>query len=57
MRPERGSEIARGLAPRPVVYGSLRNWTLKLKSTARMTQDVPFGMALEGLISATWPIN
>lgn len=49
---QRGIEIARGLAGKPALYRSLQKQTLNLSLRRRITQDVPFGMALEGLTSA-----
>jgi enoyl-CoA hydratase/carnithine racemase len=49
---ERGLEIARGLAARPALYRSLQKQTLNISLRRRITQDVPFGMALEGLTAA-----
>jgi enoyl-CoA hydratase/carnithine racemase len=49
---ERGIEIARGLAEKPALYRSLQKQTLNLNLRRRITQDVPFGMALEGLTAA-----
>jgi enoyl-CoA hydratase/carnithine racemase len=52
---ERGIEIARGLAAKPALYRSLQKQTLNLNLRRRITQDVPFGMALEGLTAADQP--
>jgi enoyl-CoA hydratase/carnithine racemase len=52
---ERGIEIARGLASKPALYRSLQKQTLNLNLRRRITQDVPFGMALEGLTAADQP--
>jgi enoyl-CoA hydratase/carnithine racemase len=49
---ERGIEIARGLAGKPALYRSLQKQTLNLNLRRRITQDVPAGMALEGLTAA-----
>jgi len=49
---DRGIEIARGLAAKPALYRSLQKQTLNLNMRRRITQDVPFGMALEGLTAA-----
>ena len=49
---DRGIEIARSLAARPALYRSLQKQTLNLNLRRRITQDVPFGMALEGLTAA-----
>jgi enoyl-CoA hydratase/carnithine racemase len=51
----RGIEIARGLAAKPALYASLQKQTLNLNLRRRITQDVPFGMALEGLTAADIP--
>jgi enoyl-CoA hydratase/carnithine racemase len=52
---DRGIEIARGLAAKPALYRSLQKQTLNLNLRRRITQDVPFGMALEGLTAADIP--
>jgi enoyl-CoA hydratase/carnithine racemase len=52
---ERGMEIARGLAAKPALYRSLQKQTLNVNLRRRITQDVPFGMALEGLTAADQP--
>jgi enoyl-CoA hydratase/carnithine racemase len=52
---ERGVEIARSLAARPALYRSLQKQTLNLHLRRRITQDVPVGMALEGLTAADQP--
>ena len=52
---ERGIEIARGLAAKPALYRTLQKQTLNLNLRRRITQDVPFGMALEGLTAADLP--
>lgn len=49
---DRGIEIARGLAAKPAAYRTLQKQTLNLNLRRRITQDVPFGMALEGLTAA-----
>jgi enoyl-CoA hydratase/carnithine racemase len=49
---ERGIEIARSLAAKPPLYRSLQKQTLNLNLRRRIIQDVPFGMALEGLTAA-----
>ena len=49
---ERGIEIARMLAAKPALYRSLHKQTLNLNLHRRLTEDVPFGMALEGLTAA-----
>jgi enoyl-CoA hydratase/carnithine racemase len=46
---ERGIEIARNLAAKPRLYRTLQKQTLNLNLRRRIVQDVPFGMALEGL--------
>jgi enoyl-CoA hydratase/carnithine racemase len=48
----RGMEIARQLAQKPALYRSLQRQTLNLNLRRRITEDVPFGMALEGLTAA-----
>lgn len=52
---ERGLEIARGLAAKPALYRSLQKQTLNRNLRKRIVQDVPFGMALEGLTAADQP--
>jgi enoyl-CoA hydratase/carnithine racemase len=52
---ERGIEIARGLAAKPPLYRSLQKQTLNVNLRRRIIQDVPFGMALEGLTAADAP--
>ena len=52
---ERGIEIARRLATKPALYRTLQKQTLNLNLRRRITQDVPFGMALEGLTAADQP--
>jgi enoyl-CoA hydratase/carnithine racemase len=49
---DRGIEIARTLAAKPALYRSLQKQTLNLNLRRRLVQDVPFGMALEGLTAA-----
>jgi enoyl-CoA hydratase/carnithine racemase len=49
---DRGVEIARQLASKPALYRSLQKQTLNLNLRRRITADVPFGMALEGLTAA-----
>jgi enoyl-CoA hydratase/carnithine racemase len=49
---ERGIEIARALAAKPAMYRTLQKQTLNLNLRRRITQDVPFGMAIEGLTAA-----
>ncbi|HUA07419.1 MAG TPA: enoyl-CoA hydratase/isomerase family protein [Solirubrobacteraceae bacterium] len=49
---DRGVEIARQLAGKPALYRSLQKQTLNLNLRRRITEDVPFGMALEGLTAA-----
>jgi enoyl-CoA hydratase/carnithine racemase len=49
---ERGMELARSLAAKPAIYRTLQKQTLNLNLRRRITQDVPFGMALEGLTAA-----
>jgi enoyl-CoA hydratase/carnithine racemase len=49
---DRGLEIAHTLAAKPTLYRSLHKQTLNLNLRRRITQDVPFGMALEGLTAA-----
>jgi enoyl-CoA hydratase/carnithine racemase len=52
---ERGLEIARSLASKPALYRSLQKQTLNLNLRRRITQDVPIGMALEGMTAADQP--
>lgn len=52
---ERGLEIARKLAAKPALYRSLQKQTLNRNLRKRILQDVPFGMALEGLTAADLP--
>ena len=49
---DRGIQIARGLAAKPALYRTLQKQTLNLNLRRRIIQDVPFGMALEGLTAA-----
>src|SRR5262249_13782080 len=49
---ERGIEIARSLAGKPPLYRTPQKQTLNLDLRRRIVQDVPFGMALEGLTAA-----
>jgi enoyl-CoA hydratase/carnithine racemase len=49
---DRGLEIARALAAKPAMYRTLQKQTLNLNLRRRITQNVPFGMALEGLTAA-----
>ena len=51
----RGVEIARSLAAKPALYRSLQRQTLNINLRRRIIQDVPFGMALEGLTAADQP--
>lgn len=50
---DRGIEIARGLAAKPALFRTLQKQTLNAKLRRRIVQDVPFGMALEGLAPPT----
>jgi enoyl-CoA hydratase/carnithine racemase len=52
---ERGIEIARRLAEKPFLYRTLQKQTLNANLRRRIIQDVPFGMALEGLTAADMP--
>jgi enoyl-CoA hydratase/carnithine racemase len=52
---ERGTEIAHGLAAKSTLYRSLQKQTLNVSMRRRITQDVPMGMALEGLTAADQP--
>jgi enoyl-CoA hydratase/carnithine racemase len=52
---QRGIEIARALAAKPALYRSLQKQALNINLRRRITQDVPFGMALEGLTAADIP--
>jgi enoyl-CoA hydratase/carnithine racemase len=49
---DRGIEIARRLAAKPTLYRTLQKQTLNLNLRRRITNDVPIGMALEGLTAA-----
>ena len=51
----RGIEIARSLAAKPALYRTLQKQTLNVNLRRRIIQDVPFGMALEGLTAADKP--
>lgn len=48
----RGIELAHQLAAKSSIYLTLQKQTLNLELRRRITQDVPFGMALEGLTAA-----
>lgn len=48
----RALEIAHKLAAKPALYRALQKQTLSLNIRRRITQDVPYGMALEGLTAA-----
>ena len=52
---DRGLQIARSLAAKPALYRSLQKQTLNLNLRRRITEDIPFGMALEGLTAADLP--
>lgn len=52
---ERGLEIARSLAAKPALYRRLQKQTLNRHLRSRIVEDVPFGMALEGLTAADIP--
>lgn len=52
---ERGLEIAHKMAEKSPTYNSLQKQTLNRNLRARIVQDVPFGMALEGLTAADQP--
>jgi enoyl-CoA hydratase/carnithine racemase len=52
---DRGMEIARSLAAKPMLYRSLQKQTLNLNLRRRITMDVPIGMALEGMTAADQP--
>lgn len=54
---DRGLDIARRLAAKPALYRSLQKQTLNLNLRRRITHDVPFGMALEGLTAADLSYN
>lgn len=49
---DRGVEIARELAAKPTLYRTLQKQTLNMNLHRRITQDVRYGMALEGLTAA-----
>lgn len=49
---ERGIEIARTLAAKPPLYRTVQKQTLNLNLRRRIVNDVPVGMALEGLTAA-----
>jgi enoyl-CoA hydratase/carnithine racemase len=49
---ERGIEIARGLSMKPPLYRALQKQTLNINLRRRIVEDLPFGMALEGLTAA-----
>jgi hypothetical protein len=51
----RGVELARRLAAKPALYRTLQKQTLNLNLRRRIIQDVPAGMALEGLTAADLP--
>jgi enoyl-CoA hydratase/carnithine racemase len=48
----RGLEIARSLAIKPPLFRSLQKQVLNQNLRRRITQDVPFGMALEAMTAA-----
>jgi enoyl-CoA hydratase/carnithine racemase len=50
-----GIDIARSLAAKPALYRTLQKQTLNVNLRRRIIQDVPFGMALEGLTAADKP--
>jgi enoyl-CoA hydratase/carnithine racemase len=52
---DRGIEIAKVLAAKPMLYRSLQKQTLNMNLRRRIVNDVPFGMALEGLTAAQQP--
>lgn len=52
---QRGTQIARTLAAKPALYRSLQKQTLNVNLRRRIIQDVPIGMALEGLTAADQP--
>jgi enoyl-CoA hydratase/carnithine racemase len=54
---DRGLDIARRLAAKPALYRSLQKQTLNINLRRRITQDVPIGMALEGLTAADLSYN
>jgi enoyl-CoA hydratase/carnithine racemase len=49
---ERGLEIARELAAKPALFRSLQKQVLNMNMRRRITQDVPYGMALEAMTAA-----
>jgi enoyl-CoA hydratase/carnithine racemase len=49
---ERGVAIAQALAGKPALYRTLQKQTLNMKLRRRIVEDVPYGMALEGLTAA-----
>lgn len=49
---ERGLEIARSLAATPSLYRTLQKQTLNQRLRRRITQDVPYGMAMEAMAAA-----
>jgi enoyl-CoA hydratase/carnithine racemase len=51
----RGVEIAKNLAGKPALYRTLQKQTLNINLRRRIVNDVPFGMALEGLTAADQP--
>jgi len=51
----RGVEVARTLAGKPALYRTLQKQTLNANLRRRIIQDVPYGMALEGLTAADLP--
>jgi enoyl-CoA hydratase/carnithine racemase len=51
----RGLAIARQLAAKPDLYRRLQRQTLNQRMRRRITEGVPFGMALEGLTAADLP--
>jgi enoyl-CoA hydratase/carnithine racemase len=52
---DRGLQIARTLAAKPALYRTLQKQTLNANLRRRISQDVPWGMALEGLTAADIP--
>jgi enoyl-CoA hydratase/carnithine racemase len=52
---DRGIEIARGLAAKPRLFRTLQKQTLNANLRRRIVEDVPFGMALEGLTASDLP--
>lgn len=54
---QRGLEIARKLAAKPALYRALQKQTLNLNLRRRIVEDVPVGMALEGLTCADIPYH